>query len=102
MILICILMLHMLIPTTTNTKTISDMRLDPVRLLDDISRHGGVNYIFHRSTPKAVMLSISDFEKLMEIVEDYRDSVLVQKLEKEDKSKIKWLTSEDLRQSLDL
>lgn len=95
-------MLHMLIPTTTNTKTISDMRLDPVGLLNDINRHGGVNYIFHRSTPKAVMLSIADFEKMMDIIEDYRDSLLAQKLENEDKSKIKWLTSQDLRQSLDL
>lgn len=93
-------MLHMLIPTTANTKTISDMRLRPLSLLNDISRHGGINYIFHRSTPKAVLLSIADFEDLISTLEDYKDSLLAEKFEKEDKTKIKWLSSTQIKNNL--
>jgi len=82
----------MLIPTSFNTKTVSDMRQDPVGLLAAVDKSGGPQYIFYRSTPRAVILKISHYKELLETVEDYRDGLLAQKLEKEDKKRIGWLS----------
>ena len=72
----------MLIPTSKNVKTITDMREDALGLLEQVKKNG-VTYIFHRSEPKAVMLDIDEFVKMQEILEDYFDSQEAIKLEKE-------------------
>ena len=70
----------MLIPTSKNTKTITDLREKAVELLDQVQKEGPA-YIFHRSKPKAVMLSVDEYFSLMELLEDYIDSLKAQELE---------------------
>jgi len=72
----------MLIPTTKNVKTITDMREDALGLLNFVQKDG-MAYIFHRSQPKAVLLNIEDFVSLQNTLEDFEDYVAVQKLKKE-------------------
>lgn len=92
----------MLIPTPSNTKTVSDMRQDPIGLLKSVEKSQGPNYIFYRSTPKAVILNIKEYQELLEALEDYQDSLIAQQYEKEDKTKIKWLTAKEMRRQLGL
>ena len=58
----------MLIPTTKNVKTITDMREDALGLLEMVQK--GPIYIFHRSKPQAVLLSIDDFVSLRNTIDD--------------------------------
>lgn len=72
----------MLIPTTKNVKTITDMREDALGLLNMVQKDG-MAYIFHRSQPKAVLLNIDDFISLQNALEDLEDLRDVEKLKKE-------------------
>ena len=76
----------MLIPTSKNVKTITDMREDALGLLDSVKKNG-VTYIFHRSEPKAVMMDIDEFDKLQEMLEDHQDELDAIELEKEPRGK---------------
>ncbi|MBI2641218.1 type II toxin-antitoxin system prevent-host-death family antitoxin [Candidatus Roizmanbacteria bacterium] len=76
----------MLIPTSKNVKTITDMREDALGLLELVKKQG-VTYIFHRSKPKAVMIDVDEFARIQELLEDYFDTQEAIKLEKEPKDK---------------
>jgi len=76
----------MLIPTVQNVKTITDMREDALGLLRSVDTKG-LAYIFHRSKPRAVVLSINDFVYLQEVLEDFRDIKDVKRLVKEKRGK---------------
>jgi len=90
----------MLIPTSQNTKTISDLRERPVELLKKLSSSYGPLYIFYRSKPNAVMLSLDAYQKLIDLAEDYLDSLKAEEYEKINKKKIKWLKQKDLEKKL--
>lgn len=77
----------MLIPTSKNVKTITDMREDALGLLKLVKKNG-IAYIFHRSEPKAVMMDIEEFSRIQEIIEDYFDEMEAKKLEKEPVGKL--------------
>jgi len=64
----------MLIPTSKNVKTITDMREDALGLLEQVKKNG-VTYIFHRSEPKAVMMDIDEFSRIQELLEKYFDKI---------------------------
>ena len=64
----------MLIPTKQNIKTITDMREDALKLLDAVKTQGLV-YLFHHSDPQAVMLSLDEFQRMQELVEDHLDEI---------------------------
>jgi len=70
----------MIIPTAENTKTITDLREKAVELLEQI-KSSGPTFIFHHSKPKAVMLSIEEYSNIMEMMEDYFDSLKAKELE---------------------
>jgi len=76
----------MLIPTSKNVKTITDMREDALGLLDLVKKNG-IAYIFNRSEPKAVMVDIDEFVRIQELLENYFDSQEAIKLEKEPRGK---------------
>lgn len=94
--------LTVLIPTTANTKNVTALRQDPVGLLKSLERTEGPQYIFYRSTPKAVLLSLSHYRELVEMVDGYLDILAAQEFEKEDKKKTKWLTLRQLRHKMGL
>ncbi|MDP4011288.1 MAG: hypothetical protein Q8P72_03620 [Candidatus Roizmanbacteria bacterium] len=87
--------------THQNVKTISDMREDAKGLLEHVKKEGAT-YIFYRSKPEGVLLSILEFNKLREMAEDYIDSVKAQEYTREDKSKAKWYSHEDVLEKLGL
>lgn len=62
----------MLIPTPQNTKTITDLREDALGVLSDVDKLGLV-YLFQHSDPRAVMLSLREFARLRELLEDRAD-----------------------------
>ncbi len=76
----------MLMPTAKNISTVTDLRVNTIALLDKVKKEG-VTMIFQRSTPKAVLLSVERYNKLLERLEDYEDEMLARKLVKLDKGK---------------
>ena len=86
----------MLIPTPQNTKTVSDLRERPVELLKILGSSYGPLYIFYRSKPNAVMISLEAYQKLLDLAEDYLDSLKAEEYEKEGKEKIDWIKHKDL------
>ena len=71
-----------MIPTVQNTKTITDMREKALELLDQAERTAEPVFVFHHSKPKAVIMSIEEFSKLKDLIEDLEDSILARRLEK--------------------
>lgn len=92
----------MIIPNKANVKTVTDMRQDPVGLLESVHDSDGPQYIFYRSSPQAVLLDLENYQKLLDLSEDYLDSLTAQEYEKENKKRIGWITSKKLRQKLGL
>lgn len=86
----------MLMPTLQNTKTISDLRERPVELLKTLGASYGPLYIFYRSRPNAVMISLEAYQKLLDLAEDHLDSLKAEEYEKEDKKKVAWIKHQDL------
>lgn len=72
----------MIIPTTKNTKTVTDLRERAVEMLEQTKKIGPT-FILHRSKPKAVMLSIEEYSNMMEMLEDYFDALKAKELEEE-------------------
>lgn len=76
----------MLIPTTKNVKTITDMREDALGLLNLVQKNG-LAYIFHRSQPMAVLMNMEDFISLQNSIEDLEDLRDAQELKNEPRGK---------------
>lgn len=70
----------MIIPTVQNTKTITDLREKALELLKQVEK-SGPTFILHHSIPKAVMLSIEEYANLLEMLEEYFDSLKAKELE---------------------
>ncbi len=92
----------MIVPNKLNVKTVTDMRQDPVGLLKSVHQSDGPQYIFYRSSPQAVLLGLENYQKLLDLSEDYLDSLTAQEYEKENKKKTGWLTARKIRQKLGL
>jgi len=76
----------MLIPTTKNTRTVTDLREDTINILSNVRKLGYL-YIFNRSEPKAVILSLDEFTKLHMMLEDYANEKDAKKLAAEPRGK---------------
>lgn len=76
----------MLIPTSTNIKTVTDLRENTLNLLSEVKKRGHL-YIFHRSHPKAVVMSMDEFIKLQTMLEDNADEKDAKQLTKEPRGK---------------
>ncbi|KKU87807.1 MAG: hypothetical protein UY16_C0018G0012 [Candidatus Gottesmanbacteria bacterium GW2011_GWA2_47_9] len=74
----------MLLPTRQNTKTITDLREDALGVLSDVDTLGMV-YLFQHSDPRAVVLSMKEFAKLCELLEDRADEKEAAELSLEDR-----------------
>ena len=82
----------MIIPTVNDLKTVTDMREDAIGLLNSVKKRKKPTIIMHHNSPKAVMLSVEEYNKLVEALEDYRGELEAINLEKEAKKS----TSKDL------
>lgn len=70
----------MIIPTAQNIRTITDLREKALEMLEQ-TKKVGPTFIFHRSKPRAVMLSIDEYANILEMLEDYMDSSKAKELE---------------------
>jgi len=77
----------MLIPTEDHIKTITDMRENALALLQSVQKRQEPIIVFHRNSPKAVLLSVKYFNQLMELLENYVDGEIARELEKKPKDK---------------
>ena len=85
--------------TPQNVKTISDMREDAKGLLDQAKKQGPT-YIFYRSKPEGVLLSLAEYNRLVEMTEDYQDSKKAGIYEKENKKSVNWVDHKELLDEL--
>lgn len=88
----------MIIPNNINT--ISELRFKTKEAFEKIKEEP--LFIFHRSTPKGVLLSFERYQQLMEDLENYYLSLKAEEYEQEDKKKIKWLTHSQIKKQLDV
>lgn len=72
-----------LLPTEDNISTVTDMRVDAIGLLKDV-KIKGMKYIFQRSKPQAVMISMEEYKQQMEKIEDMEDQLRVYEIENEE------------------
>lgn len=70
------------VPNKKNIATVTDMRRDAIKLLKEVDKNGW-KYIFKGSNPKAVMMSMEEYELWMERLENAQDQLRVYQLEKE-------------------
>jgi len=73
----------MIIPSTNDLKTVTDLREDTLGILNAIQTKSEPTVIVHRNSPRAVMLSVPEYNRLMEMVDDYLDEKVAMDLEKE-------------------
>ncbi|KKQ43014.1 MAG: hypothetical protein US60_C0009G0017 [Microgenomates group bacterium GW2011_GWC1_37_8] len=73
----------MIIPSADDIKTITDLREDTVALLDRIQKRSTPTIIMHHNSPKAIMLSVKEYNSLLERLEDYEDALDARELEQE-------------------
>lgn len=86
--------------TTPQIKTISDIRLKPNVVFNQLKSGKGPFYLLYRSKLKAVLLDPETFTKLQEIAKDYQDACRAQEFEKLDKAKIPWVSQQKVKDFL--
>lgn len=72
--------------TSQNIKTITDMRERAAQLLEEV-KSLGIIYLFQHSDPKAVMLSMEEYQRISELLEDHLDEMEAIKLFEEKRGK---------------
>ncbi len=75
--------------------TISDLRFKTKDVLKKVKDNPV--YLFHRSSPKGVILSMEKYKELMDNLEDYFLSLKVGEYELEDKKSVNWTKHSDVR-----
>ncbi len=83
----------MIDPNSINT--ISDLRFKTKEVFERADK--SPVFLFQRSTPKGVLLSIKDYQILMEELEDYRLSLKAKKYEKENKKNVQWVNDAEIK-----
>lgn len=83
---------------STNISTISDLRFKTEEVLTKADM--APLFLFNRSTPRAVILSIEEFNNISEQLEDYYLSIRAKEYEKEDKTKIDWVEQNEVKKLL--
>lgn len=86
--------------TTDQVKTISDIRANPKKLLNELKRAKGPFYLFYRSKLKGVLIDADTYSKLEEVVEDYLDTKEAKEFESQDKKKISWKEFDEVAKEL--
>lgn len=86
--------------TSHQIKTVSDIRRNPKKLLNDLKKGKGPFYLFYRSKLKGVLVDADTYAKLEDIVEEYLDAKEAQDFEKQDKSKIEWKEFKEVAKEL--
>lgn len=72
----------MLIPTKKNIATVTDLRTRTIDLLKEVEKKGK-KFVFQRSNPLAVLLSVERYNQMVQEIEDGQDALLAQELSAE-------------------
>lgn len=70
----------MLIPAEKNTKTITDLRENTNTFIDQVKKSDQPTFVFKGSHPQIVALSLSYYQKLLDMLEDWEDAALASEL----------------------
>ena len=70
-----------------NIKTVTDLREQTIKILNSLQKRSEPFVVFHRSDPKAVLLSLEAYQKLADLLEDYLDEELALEIEKQPRKK---------------
>lgn len=84
----------------TSFTTISDLRFKTKAVFAKAAKSPVL--VLHQATPKGVIMSVSDYEDMMSTLEDYYLSFKAEEYEKEDKSKVDWITIGELKKQFKL
>ena len=76
-------------------KSFTDLRLNPALISQQATDFGPV-YILNRNKPVSVLMDVSQYESIMEELQDSRDSLLLKQNELKFR-KAKGITSQELR-----
>lgn len=85
----------MILPTEENIKTVTDLRENIVKILASFKKQRGPQFVFYKSKPKAVLLAIEEYQRLLELLEDYEDALEASEVISEAKAKKEKLYSFD-------
>lgn len=80
---------------SNNISTITDLRFKTKDVLEKASE--SPVFLFHRSTPKGVLMSYEEYEELMSTLEDYYLSLKAEDYEQENKDKINWVSHDKVK-----
>ena len=83
---------------SNDISTISDLRFKTKAVLNKAARRPVI--LFHRSSPKGLILSMEKYNEMISDLEDYYLSLKAEEYESEDKDKIKWLSHKELKKQL--
>lgn len=75
--------------------TISDLRFRTKKVLDKALKEPVI--LFHRSSPKGVIISFKKYQEILDQLEDQYLSLKAQEAEKEDKKKVKWISHDKIK-----
>jgi len=81
--------------TQKSISTISELRYKTKEVLKK-TKDAPV-YLFYRSVPQGVILSLEKYQEMMEALEDYYLSLRAEEYEKQDKNRIKWVPHEEVK-----
>jgi hypothetical protein len=78
--------------------SITDLRFKTKKVLGKAKK--GPIFLFHRHTPKGVLLSFESYQEILSQLEDYFDSIKAERYEKEEKSKVKWIPFSEIKKMI--
>lgn len=81
--------------TAQNINTVSELRFKTNFVLK--KAQAAPVFLFRRSAPQAVLLSLENYEQLISLLEDYRLSLKGEEYETENKKKIKWVSHSQVK-----
>ncbi len=84
--------------TQQSISSISDLRFKTKDVFAKASKEPV--FLLHHSTPKGVLISMEQYEEMMNTLEYYYLSVKAESYEKEDKSKIPWKSHREVKKIL--
>lgn len=70
-----------------NIKTITDMRQNTLALLEYVQKSDEPVIILQRSKPKGVLLGFEKYQKMVELIEDYLDTIEAEEVLSDKKTK---------------
>jgi len=78
--------------------SITDLRFKTKKVLGKAKK--GPIFLFHRHTPKGVLLSFESYQEILSQLEDYFDSIKAERYEKENKGKVKWIPFSEIKKMI--